>query len=282
MAEQRYLHFSCRRAIGGRCNNRSPRCCSEVGKRCSTKTSVISVLTKGALKWPIWRSQLAFLGRSLKEKTVQKLKIEEAFPNLVSNPVAQSCPRPKSEALFLLRLFVSSLIPVTFHGLERSCGCRIGSNRKAMAGRWRRFPSNWIGHLSRASWTSLSSSSPSDSLWLSFPFLTWTSMWVWQICQKETAFHAFYYCERINPFWSHIVPKQLILLDVDYAVDNVLPPCSVSRDSSLSQNGILDDAEIWIIWLSKFFWSSSIFFFFRKCSDHKTFDKFWCMQQAWS
>ena len=47
---------------------------------------------------------------------------------------------------------------------------------------------------------------------------------------EETAEHAFYYCERIRPFWdhvgewtAHIEPKQLVLLDVGYIVDNVLP-----------------------------------------------------------
>ena len=48
---------------------------------------------------------------------------------------------------------------------------------------------------------------------------------------EETAEHAFYYCERFRPFWDHvgewtarIEPKQLVLLDVGYVVDNVLPP----------------------------------------------------------
>ena len=47
----------------------------------------------------------------------------------------------------------------------------------------------------------------------------------------ETAFHAFYYCERVRSFWSHveewtarISPKQLVLLDVGYVMDNVDPP----------------------------------------------------------
>ena len=47
---------------------------------------------------------------------------------------------------------------------------------------------------------------------------------------EETAEHAFYYCERVHPFWDHvgewtarIDPKQLILLDIGYVVDNVLP-----------------------------------------------------------
>ena len=48
---------------------------------------------------------------------------------------------------------------------------------------------------------------------------------------EETAEHAFYYCERVHLFWNHvrewmtrIQPKQLVLLDVGYVVDNVLLP----------------------------------------------------------
>ena len=48
---------------------------------------------------------------------------------------------------------------------------------------------------------------------------------------EETALHAFCYCERVRLFWSHvgewtacIDPKQFVLLDVGYFVDNVDPP----------------------------------------------------------
>ena len=48
---------------------------------------------------------------------------------------------------------------------------------------------------------------------------------------EETAEHAFYYCEQVDPFWDHvrewtarIEAKQLVLLDVGYAVHNVLSP----------------------------------------------------------
>ena len=48
---------------------------------------------------------------------------------------------------------------------------------------------------------------------------------------EETAEHAFCYCERVRPFsdyvgeWTaRIKPKQLVLLNVGYVVDNVLPP----------------------------------------------------------
>ena len=47
---------------------------------------------------------------------------------------------------------------------------------------------------------------------------------------EETAKHPFYYCERVRQFWNHvgewtarIEPKQLMLLDVGYVVDYVLP-----------------------------------------------------------
>ncbi len=42
---------------------------------------------------------------------------------------------------------------------------------------------------------------------------------------------AFYYCEQVRLFWSHveewtarISPRELVLLDVGYVVDNVNPP----------------------------------------------------------
>ena len=53
---------------------------------------------------------------------------------------------------------------------------------------------------------------------------------------EETAEHAFYYCDRVRLFWDHvgewtarIEPKQLVLLDVGYVVDNVLPPFQAEK-----------------------------------------------------
>ena len=50
-------------------------------------------------------------------------------------------------------------------------------------------------------------------------------------CLEETSLHAFYYCERVGPFWSHveewtarISPRKLVLLDVRYVLDNFDPP----------------------------------------------------------
>ena len=47
---------------------------------------------------------------------------------------------------------------------------------------------------------------------------------------EETAEHAFYYSERVRLFWDYvgewtarIDPKQLVLFDIGYVVDNFLP-----------------------------------------------------------
>ena len=47
---------------------------------------------------------------------------------------------------------------------------------------------------------------------------------------QETASQAFYYCERVRPFWSLveewtacISPRELALLDVGYVLDSVDP-----------------------------------------------------------
>ena len=48
---------------------------------------------------------------------------------------------------------------------------------------------------------------------------------------EEMAEHTFYYCEQVRPFWDYIgewttrlEPKQLVLLDIGYIVDNVFRP----------------------------------------------------------
>ena len=82
---------------------------------------------------------------------------------------------------------------------------------------------------------------------------------------EEMAGHAFYYYKRVRPFWdhvgewtAHIEPKQLVLHDVDYVVDNVLPPfqgekhvvflaiLAVARMViwTTRKNGLYDDANI--------------------------------------
>ena len=68
-----------------------------------------------------------------------------------------------------------------------------------------------------------------------FPEYNWNG-WIPQlrsqkyVGQEETALYALYSCKWVHPFGSHIGewtaridPKQLVLLDVGYVVDNVDP-----------------------------------------------------------
>ena len=72
---------------------------------------------------------------------------------------------------------------------------------------------------------------------------------------EETVEHAFYYGERVRPFRDHVVewtarkePKQLMLLDVGYVVENVLPP--FQGEKRVVFFAILDVARIgiWTTW----------------------------------
>ena len=76
---------------------------------------------------------------------------------------------------------------------------------------------------------------------------------------EETAEHAFYFCKRVHPFWDHvgewttrIEPKLLVLLDVGYVMDNVLPPFQGDKrgiycDPRCNLNGDWDDAKEGIV-----------------------------------
>ena len=115
---------------------------------------------------------------------------------------------------------------------------------------------------------------------------------------EETALHAFYYCERVRPFWSHveewtarISPRELVPLDVGYVVDNVCPP--FQGEKRVVFLGILAVARM-VIWQTRnkglyeganFSYRDLILFFRhqlrvkirydRKCLDSITFSKRW-------
>ena len=122
---------------------------------------------------------------------------------------------------------------------------------------------------------------------------------------EETAEHAFYYCERVHPFldqvseWTaRIEPKQLVLLDVGYVVDNVLPPfqgekrvvflaiLAVARMViwTTRNKGLYDDANFSHHYLVLYFQHQQRVKIRcdRKRLDRITFSKRGGMQRAWS
>ena len=112
------------------------------------------------------------------------------------------------------------------------------------------------------------------------------------------ALHAFYYCEWVWPFWSHvkewtacISPKQLTLLDIGYVIDNVVPP--YKGEKRVVFLAVLAVARM-VIWVTRNkglyeganFSHRDLILYFRhqlrvkircnrKCLDHITFNKRW-------
>ena len=71
----------------------------------------------------------------------------------------------------------------------------------------------------------------------------------------ETAEHAFYYCEQVCSFWNyirewtaHIEPKQLVLLNVGYVIDDVLPPYQGEKCVVLLAILAVARMVIWMMW----------------------------------
>ena len=114
---------------------------------------------------------------------------------------------------------------------------------------------------------------------------------------QETAEYAFYYCNRVRPFWDHVEEwtvrvknKQLVLFDVGYVVDKVLPP--FQGEKHVVFLAILAVARM-VIWMTRkkglyddANFSHHLVLYFRhqlrvkirydrKCLDCITFDKRW-------
>ena len=190
--------------------------------------------------------RLSYLGRVLTGDSVWRRKASRTFPRLNSDPKAEGRRRPLDEALFVREC--------------RKALRNLGSSdlswpRKELYRELSGFASDplserhcWTAEEIRSHWNWAPGSSFLNNSEFS---LTWrlarnalpllglnykaglADMPDCPLCGsglEETAEHA-YYCERVRPFWDHvgewtarIEPKQLVLLDVGYVVDNVFPP----------------------------------------------------------
>ena len=193
--------------------------------------------------------RLAYLGRALTGDAVWRLKASRTFPRLKSDPKAEGRRRPLGETLFVRECQTALRNLLGYSDLSRPRKelyreLVVGSASDPLSER-----RGWTTEEIRSHWNWAPGSSFLNNS--EFP-LTWrlvrnalplvglnykAGLADMPDCARcgsgleETAEHAFYYCERVRPFWDHvgewttrIEPKQLVLLDIGYVVDNVLPP----------------------------------------------------------
>ena len=189
--------------------------------------------------------RLAYLGRSLTGDEEWRQKASRTFPRLKSDPNTEGRRKP---------MFVSTVCPREPTALRNLLGSsNLSRSRKELV-----VGSASDPHSERRGWTAEEICSywnwaPGSSFLNNSEFsLTWrlvrnalpllslnyradvADMLDCVRCGsglEETDDHAFYYSERVRPFWDHvgewtarIESKQLVLLDLAYVVDNVLPP----------------------------------------------------------
>ena len=193
--------------------------------------------------------RLAYLGRSLSGDAVWRRKVSQTFPRLQSDPKAEGRRMLRGETPFvcecraaLRNLPESSDLSRPRKELYRELV--VGSASDPLSER-----RGWTVEEIRSHWnwapgsSFLNNSEFSLTRWLArnaLPLLGLdfraglAHMPDCAHCSRgleETAEDDFYYCERVRSFWDHvgewtarIEPKQLVLLDVGYVADNVLPP----------------------------------------------------------
>ena len=189
--------------------------------------------------------RLAYLGRALTGDAVWRLKAGRTFPRLQSDPKAEGRRRPLGETLFvrecrtaLRNLLGSSDLSRPRKELYRELVVgsasdplseRRGWTKEGIRSHWNWAPGSSFLNNSEFSltWRLVRNALPLVGLNYEAGLADMPDCARCGSGLEETAEHAFYYCERVRPFWDHvgewtarIEPKQLVLLDVGY----VLPP----------------------------------------------------------
>ena len=155
-------------------------------------------------------------------KTVWGPKVREAFPYLRSNPKAEGCCRLREGTLF------SNEYQRAIRNLPRSSDLSW-SRKKLYHGLVEGSVSDpmekWLGWLlgeicSQWIWapgSSFLNNSGFSLIWWLTQNASALNDWAYRDCLtdvpdclccgsglEKTALHAFYYCERVRPFWSHV------------------------------------------------------------------------------
>ena len=185
---------------------------------------------------------LAYLGRSLSGDAVWRRKVSWIFPHLKSDPKAEGRRKPRGEVPFVCECRtalhnLSGSSDPSRHRKELYQELVVGSASDPLSERhsshWNWAPGSGFLNNSDFSFTWRLAQNALPLLGLKFRAGLADMLDCARCCSglEETAEHAFYYCRRVRLFWDHvrewtarIEPKQLVLLDVGYVVDNVLPP----------------------------------------------------------
>ena len=176
------------------------------------------------------------------------LKVWSAFPHLRSNPEAEGPRKPRDEAPFvheyhraIQNLPLSSDLSRSRKELYR--GLLVGSISDPLVKRLGWSLEEICSQWNWAPGSSFLNNSKFSLTWRLARNALALNDWAYRACladmpdcprcgsdQVETALHAFFYCERVRSFWSYIEestarisPRQLVLFDVGYVMDNVGP-----------------------------------------------------------
>ena len=192
--------------------------------------------------------RLAYLGQSFLRDQVRRWKVSQTFPHLKSDPKANDQCKPMGETLFscechaaLCNLPESS--DLSWPQKELCWESVVGSALDPLS-EWRGWKAeeihshwNWALGLRFFNnpkflliWRLARNVLPLLSLNFRVGLVDMPNCACCSSGREEMDEHAIYYCERVHPFWDHvrewtvrIEPKELMLLDIGYVVDNVLP-----------------------------------------------------------
>ena len=259
--------------------------------------------------------RLAYLGRSLTGDAVWRRKASRTFPRFKSDQKAEGRRKLMGERLFVreCRMALRNLPGSSdlsrprkevYQELVVGSASDLLSERRGWTGEEIRSHWNWTPGSSflnnsefSLTWRLVRNALPLLGLDLRAGLEDMPDSARCGSGLEETAEHAFYYCERVCSFRDHveewtarIEPKQLVLLDVDYVVENVLPPFQGEKHMvflailtvgrmviwTTGKKGLFDDANFSHRDLDQLRVKSRCDRKCdRKCLDRITFDKRW-------
>ena len=273
-----WLYFPCQRHVGWRFNDPSPDCSGEAEGRWSVDRSASNVRATRVWECHWLAERLAYLGRYLTRDAVWRRKASRIFPRLQSDPKAEGRRQPMGEALFvrecraaIRNLSGSSDLSRPQKKLYRELV--VGSASDSLSER-----RGWTAEEIRSHWnwapgSSIFNNSEFSLIWRlarnALPLLCSLRQWFrrngWARLRLLRASSPVLGSRR-GADGSHRTqaaraPRRWLRRRQRSSSVLGWEACGVSRDSSCSSNGDLDDAKEGIVWWGKLFssWSGFVF-----------------------